>query len=325
VAAIELRDVRRTYRSSKGLFAQGTVVREALRGITLDVNDGELFGLLGPNGAGKTTLVKILATVLLPSSGSVQIFGTDIVRHPNGVRPRIGLVFGGERGLYGSLSGRDTLRFWGELYRVAPASLQRRVQDVLALVGLTDRADERVETYSRGMKQRLHLARGILHEPRLLLLDEPTIGLDPVASNEIRQLVRTLSASGITILLTTHYMAEAETLCHRVGFINDGAMLVVSAPQALTRASAERVVVEVIVELNRVTALRADLVRIYDLTVRDLAQSDGAITLRVEAPRSQLSALMREIAAHEPRGLATIEPTLEDVYLHLMGDRGMRV
>src|SRR5712692_4154811 len=143
--AIEIRDLRRTYTSSTGFFGQRRVVREALRGISLTVPEGELFGLLGPNGAGKTTLVKILATVLLPTAGSVRVFGTDVVRDAERVRERIGIVFGGERGLYGTFSGRDTLRFWGTLYRLSDPALGKRVDELLALVGLQDRADERVE------------------------------------------------------------------------------------------------------------------------------------------------------------------------------------
>ena len=325
VTAIELRDLRRTYTSSAGLFAQRRVVREALRGVALDVAEGELFGLLGPNGAGKTTLVKILATVLLPTAGTVRVLGHDVVRDAGPVRERIGLVFGGERGLYGTLTGRDTLLFWADLYRLPPSITRRRVDEVLELVGLRDRADERVETFSRGMKQRLHLARGILHEPKLLLLDEPTIGLDPVAANEIRALVRRLNESGMTIFLTTHYMAEAETLCGRVAFINEGQIVLVDSPQALTQAAGEQVVIEASLEPHEAARLRAELSGQESITMAERATGDGLISLRVTAPRGRVGALFAALASCSPRRVTMVEPSLEDVYLRLLGERRMRV
>ena len=221
-AAIAVRDLRRTYVSQSGLFGMRRVEREALRGVSFEIERGELFGLLGPNGAGKTTLVKTLATVLLPTSGSVQVCGFDVVRDAPRIRERIGLVFGGERGLYGSLTARDTLRFWGTLHGLSSAEVRRRTDELLERVGLAERGDERVRTYSRGMKQRLHLARGLISGPQVLLLDEPTIGLDPVAALEMRELVRDLNRDGTTILLTTHNMAEAEDLCQRVAFLAEG-------------------------------------------------------------------------------------------------------
>lgn len=322
---IELRDLRRTYTSSAGLFAQRRVIREALRGVSFGVEDGELFGLLGPNGAGKTTLVKILATVLLPTSGSVSILGHDVVRDAEAVRGRIGLVFGGERGVYGTLTGRDTLRFWGDLYKVAPNTLRRRVDEVLELVGLRDRADERVETYSRGMKQRLHLARGILHQPRLLLLDEPTIGLDPVAASEIRSLVRSLNDEGMTIFLTTHYMAEAQALCDRVAFINEGQIALIDSPDALTRASGDELTVDIVLDPSAASELRSSLVDAYGVVVDERPSADGLTTLRITGRIESVGAVVTAVAKYGPKRLTTIESTLEDVYIRLLGDRGMRV
>src|SRR5438132_13662020 len=180
VGAIELHDVRRIFRTSTGTLRRHTKEVLALDGLTLDVAEGELFGILGPNGAGKTTTIKVLTTLLIPTSGTATVMGLDVVRDAKEVRRRIGFVFGGERGLYYRLSGRDNLRYFAELYAVPPREIPRRADELLALVGLTDRADERVEGYSRGMKQRLHLARTLVHHPRVLFLDEPTIGLDPI-------------------------------------------------------------------------------------------------------------------------------------------------
>jgi ABC-2 type transport system ATP-binding protein len=325
VSAIAIEDLRRTYTSTTGFFGQRRIIREALRGLSLSVPQGELFGLLGPNGAGKTTLVKILATVLLPTSGSVRILGEDVVRDASSVRSRIGLVFGGERGMYGTLTGRATLRFWGDLYRLEPKAARRRVEEVLDLVGLTARADERVETYSRGMKQRLHLARGILHKPELLLLDEPTIGLDPIAAVELRAIVRQLNDGGMTVFLTTHYMTEAETMCDRVAFINDGQVVLVDSPQALTRAAGEKIVIEMSLSRASFAALTGTFGGDDRFEVSELRSEGDLCSARVVAPRAQLGDLLVRIGAHAPVRLTMVEPSLEDVYLRLLGDRGMRV
>jgi ABC-2 type transport system ATP-binding protein len=322
--AIDVRDVSRRYVSTTGFLRQRRVVREALREVSLEVPTGELFGLLGPNGAGKTTLVKILSTVLLPTSGSVRILGADVVRDTGTIRQRIGLVFGGERGLYGTLTGRGILEFWADLYKMEPSVAHRRIDEVLGLVGLTDRADERVETYSRGMKQRLHLARGIIHEPELLFLDEPTVGLDPVASREVRAMVRQLNDHGTTIFLTTHDMAEAESLCDRVAFINEGRIALIDKPQALTRAASERVVVELAIAGARVAGFRAELARDVAFELTELPAIDDLAALRVSAPRSLADDLLSTVARYAPVRLTMVEPSLEDVYIRLMGARGMR-
>src|SRR2546427_11134568 len=173
VGAIELHDVRRVFRTSTGTLRRHTKEILALDGLSLEVGEGELFGLLGPNGAGKTTTIKILTTLLIPTSGTASVVGLDVVRDAAEVRRRIGFVFGGERGLYYRLSGRDNLRYFAELYRVAPRRIKARVGELLEIVGLRDRADERVEGYSRGMKQRLHRARMLPHDPEILFLGGP--------------------------------------------------------------------------------------------------------------------------------------------------------
>src|SRR5918911_3899355 len=206
---IGVTDVRRTYRSRSGIFSRRAIVTEALQGISFEVERGELFGLLGPNGAGKTTMIKVLTTLLLPTSGSVRVLGYDVRREARKIRGRIGYVFGGERGLYDRLSALDNLRYFADLYGVDPRSQRGRIGDVLELVGLTGRERERVEGYSRGMRQRLHIARGLLHDPPVVFLDEPTIGVDPVGARELRATIASLTEAGKTVLLTTHYMFEA--------------------------------------------------------------------------------------------------------------------
>src|SRR5688572_29322470 len=198
MSAIEVRELTRTYKRKNG---SPEVL--ALEGVTLDIEEGEVRGLLGPNGAGKTTLVRILCTVLLPTSGRASVFGLDVERDAKAVRKIIGIVFGGERGLYWNLTGRQNLEYWAALYRVPVHETPRRVNRLLERVGLSDRADDLVEAYSRGMKQRLHLARGLIGDARILFLDEPTTGMDPIAAQDFRGIVRELRSEGRTVLLTT--------------------------------------------------------------------------------------------------------------------------
>ena len=182
----------------------------------------QLFAFLGPNGSGKTTTIRILTTLLRPTSGRAEVAGLDVVHQAAEVRKRIGYVFGGDRGLYERLSAYDNLRYFAELYGVSGSRQRARIDEVLELVGLKGREKERVEGYSRGMRQRLHVARGILHDPEVVFLDEPTIGVDPVGARDLRQTIADLVASGKTVLLTTHYMFEADALCDRIAVIAKG-------------------------------------------------------------------------------------------------------
>src|SRR5919205_2952808 len=222
MAAIEAEALRRTYKQTSRFLRRRTKTIEAVRGITFDVREGELFGLLGPNGAGKTTTIKMLITLLIPTSGSATVLGYDVVEDAREVRKRIGYVFGGERGLYDRLSALDNLRYFAELYGVPPREQRRRIAELLDLVGLNGREKERVEGYSRGMRQRLHIARGLLHDPDVLFLDEPTLGLDPVGARELRRTIASLTSARKTILLTTHYMFEADALCDRIAVLTHG-------------------------------------------------------------------------------------------------------
>ncbi len=208
--AIEIDHIRRVFRPTIGVFRRTHKEIVAVEDISFDIASGELFGLLGPNGAGKTTMVKMLTTLLLPTSGTARVLGYDVVKDVRRVQERIGFIFGGERGLYWRLSGQDNLRYFASLYHVDPDVARKRIPYLLELVGLKERGNERVEGYSRGMKQRLHVARTLLHDPEVLFLDEPTIGLDPVGAREFRQTILDLQADRKTILLTTHYMFEAD-------------------------------------------------------------------------------------------------------------------
>jgi len=193
---IEAIDLRRTYQTTTGVIRRRRLDVEAVRGISFSVERGELFGLLGPNGAGKTTTIKMLITLLLPTSGEARVLDQNVVDDAREVRKRIGYVFGGDRGLYERLSAYDNLRYFAELYGVSGHRQKQRIHEVLELVGLRGREKERVEGYSRGMRQRLHIARGILHDPEVVFLDEPTIGVDPVGARDLRQMIADLITVG---------------------------------------------------------------------------------------------------------------------------------
>src|SRR5919198_1361287 len=245
MSVIELTDLRRTYRSRSGIFHRRAIETHALQGISFEVGRGELFGLLGPNGAGKTTTIRILTTLLLPTSGSVRVLGLDPATQHTQLRRRIGYVFGGDKGLYDRISALDNLRFFADVYRVPPREKQARIEELLELVGLRGREHERVETYSRGMRQRLHIARGLLHDPEILFLDEPTIGLDPVGARELRETVANLQRVGKSILLTTHYMLEADELCDRVAILTNGTIVAQGTPAELKQGISDRNIIQI--------------------------------------------------------------------------------
>ena len=206
----------------------------ALNGISFSVEPAKVFGFLGPNGAGKTTTIKILTGQLRPSSGSARIMGWDVVSQRQQIKPLIGVVFETQN-LYERLSAGDNLNFMARLYGLGP----QRVQEVLAQIGLQDRAHERIKNFSNGMKQRLLIGRALLHRPRVLFLDEPTRGLDPNVAREIRAFIAGLARQGVTVFLTTHYMEEADQMCDRVAILDAGRIVALDAPGQLKNAYRE--------------------------------------------------------------------------------------
>jgi ABC-2 type transport system ATP-binding protein len=320
VSAIEFEGVSRTFWARPGVFRRRSIEVRALTDVSFSVEPGELFGLLGPNGAGKTTSIKILTTLLLPTSGRARVLGFDPASEPQRVRPQIGYVFGGDRGLYDRLSARDNLSYFADVYRVPAREKTRRIDELLDVVGLRGRERERVETFSRGMKQRLHIARGLLHDPPVLFLDEPTIGLDPVGARELRETVAGLQSAGKTILLTTHYMYEADELCGRVAVITGGRIVAEGTPASLKRGIADRTVIEIEatgVEEPLVTRLR-EMAGVTSVVVEE--QDETQLVLVQSSLGAQLvQPLIGALEGVTVRAVTAREPTLEDAYVALVG------
>jgi ABC-2 type transport system ATP-binding protein len=319
IPAIEAVHLVRTYRTHLGVLRRRPIEIEAVRDISFEVAPGQLFGLLGPNGAGKTTTIKMLITLLLPTSGTGRVLGFDVVRDTTEVRRRIGYIFGGDSGLYERVSGLDNLRYFAELYGVDPAYQRRRIDALIEMVGLQGREREKVEGYSRGMRQRLHIARGLLHDPEVLFLDEPSMGLDPVGARELRQTIRTLVDAGKTVLLTTHYMFEADALCDRIAVINGGRIVAIGTGADLKHAVANRTIVEIEtfgVGRDAVERLKAD----PDVIAVNIEERDQSQILLVQSETgTQITPrLLGHLGETRLGKVVGREPTLEDAYVHLI-------
>jgi len=224
---IEVKELKKSY---------GSI--EALKGISFDVNEGEIFGLLGPNGAGKTTTISILAGLILQDSGEVSVAGMDVRKESRRIKQIMGVV-PQEIALYEELTGRENLHFWGSLYGLSGSRLKDRTERMLELVELTERADDPVQSYSGGMKRRLNLIVGLLHEPKVVLLDEPTLGIDPQARLKILEIIKNEVSKGTTIIYTTHYLDEAERLCDRIAIIDSGRILSIGTLEELAKIAGE--------------------------------------------------------------------------------------
>ena len=295
----------------------------AVDGIDLHVETGEIFGILGPNGAGKTTTMRMLATLLEPTSGSATVLGHDLVTESRAIRRRLGAVLSGERSLYWKLTARENLEYFAALYHVPPAEATKRIVEILEAVHLTDRADDYVEKFSTGMRQRVVLARALLPAPTLLLLDEPTVGLDPQAARDLRERVVQLRDEGRTVLLTTHYMEEADQLCDRIAIVDHGRIVALDTPAGLKRNLTATEVVRL--ELHAADSSDAALVARVAAggTVAQQERSDGVLHLTVHCDSArELVPLVIDAARAEAAELANIQVqpvSLEDVFISLTG------
>ncbi|MEM1632095.1 MAG: ABC transporter ATP-binding protein [Thermofilum sp.] len=326
--AVQVLDLRKRYVSfrRRGLFSREKVVVEALKGVTFDAWKAEVLGILGPNGAGKSTLVKILATVLLPDSGTARILGHDIVEERREVRRLIGVMLSVERGFFLKLTGRENLKYFGMLYGLSGSALEKRVQEVLREVGLLKNADKPFEEYSLGMKARLGIARALLNDPEVLILDEPTLGLDPVSARRVRALIRSLAKEGgKTVLITTHNMFEAEIVCDRVAILSDGRIAAIDTVEDLKRKVADTVFLEVRVSCEHESSILQALRSVYSSVTcrREGPASRILIPVKVNEYEHALSELLETLRRSKLklRGIAVREPTLEDAFVKIVGER----
>ncbi|KPK86490.1 MAG: hypothetical protein AMJ94_17965 [Deltaproteobacteria bacterium SM23_61] len=307
---LRVEDLRKKYDST-----------EAVCGISFEVRPGEFFGLLGPNGAGKTTTIGMLTGWVEPSGGRVEIRGMDLYAGPRDAKRAIGLV-PQSFAFYPALTAGENLTFFGRLYGMRGKALEERKAFVLEMVSLADRADQSVGTFSNGMKRRLNMAVGLLHEPALLILDEPTVGIDAQTRNGILESLRRLNLNGMTVLYTTHYIEEAQDLCDRVAIMDHGKIIALDAPRALIQCLGKGII-------------RMEFHDTVDESLLGRIQAHGGIT-RVDAPRKRVhletdrtAAVLRDLLDLKKNGqllfktLDVMEPDLESVFIHLTG-RGLR-
>lgn len=317
---IETRDLRKTFRiRAKGKKDASTEV-EAVRGLTLSVNRGEIFGFLGPNGAGKSTTLRMLATLLPPTSGTAIVAGHDLLKHPGEVRKRIGYV-SQAGGADDSLTARENLILQGRLYGMNRSEAELRAAQMIGSLELTEAADRQVKTYSGGQRRRLDLALGIAHRPGLLFLDEPTTALDPQSRARLWDEVRRLRADGTTVFLTTHYLDEADALCDRLAIMDHGQIVAQGTPDALKRQIAGDVLTVGVAESNGALTKARDLLAAQPFVRQAQSGDDAVLRLVVEEGEAALPDVLRLLdgVGVGIRTVAMTRPSLDEVFLNATG------
>ncbi|MHB1016648.1 MAG: ABC transporter ATP-binding protein [Coriobacteriia bacterium] len=289
----------------------------AVDDVSFTIEQGEIFGLLGPNGAGKTTTISMISCLIDPTAGAITVDGNDVATAPGAVKSALGVV-PQEIALYPTLSAQENLSFWGQMYGLSGSELKQAVAEALELAGLADRAKERVEKYSGGMKRRINIAAGILHKPKVLLMDEPTVGIDPQSRNHILETVKGLNAAGMTVLYTSHYMEEVEYLCDRIAIMDHGRIIAEGTLNELRDVVGGMDVVAV-----KVAGMRSgivDRVRAID----GVERVEGTEEVLEVLTKSSGSIMGRLVSTLESEGahvtsVSVTEPNLESVFLHLTG------
>ncbi len=320
--AIETRHLGRIYKIRGGKKGDPKEL-VALHDVNIQVQPGELFGLLGPNGAGKTTLIKILTTLLAPTTGRAFVAGFDVIQEAERIRPLINMVSGGESSGYGLLTVRENLWMFAQFYGIPPKEANRRIRELLEVVGLGDRLNTKSSDLSTGLRQKMNIVRGFLTDPQVLFLDEPTLGLDVTAAREVRSYIQHWMEErpDRTILLTTHTMVEADELCDRVAIINQGRVLACDTPQALKHQLQREAIFQL--EVSPLNGLAPEaLARLPGVRQLTHKPGDGAVRLEmILEDEGALAAVVNELSAHQVRLLHLVkrEPTLEDVFVQLVG------
>lgn len=292
---------------------------QAVKGISFHIDEGEIFSLLGPNGAGKSTTINMLSTLFAPNGGEATIGGKSVTRDPMAVRQLIGVV-PQEIALYDDLSARENLNFWGRMYGMNGGVLKQRVNEVLDQIGLKDRAHERVKAYSGGMKRRVNIGTGLLHKPRLLFMDEPTVGIDPQSRRAILDMVKDLNRQGMSVLYTTHYMEEAQELSDRVGIIDHGQLIALDTQAELTKQVGEQQTLRLHVAEDQNAEALATAVRALPGVVNASA-TDHTVALITPSAAEVLGPVVSQanLGGFRLRSVDIEEPNLEAVFLQLTG------
>lgn len=292
----------------------------AVKGVSFTVEKGESFSLLGPNGAGKSTIIHMISGLFKPTEGSIYIKDLDVVKAPKQAQKFIGVV-PQEIALYQTLSAKENLKFWGRMYGQSGKTLEKSVDEVLEIIGLTDRAKDKIETFSGGMKRRVNIGAAILHKPELLIMDEPTVGIDPQSRNHILETVKQLNNEGMTIIYTSHYMEEVEYLCKRIGIVDHGDLIACGTVPELRETIGDQSRIILSLEKNSFRdALRpTSLNGLFN--EKDIKINDEQLMVFHKEPQLVLSDLIQSVtnAGAKIGSVNIVEPNLESVFLHLTG------
>lgn len=324
--AVEVKDLKKYFTSKKKKLFKKTVKKEfkAVDGVTFEIRKGEIFGLLGPNGAGKTTTIKMITGLLSPTAGSVCVMGLDVDKKPLEALKNIGTVLAGDRSIYWKLTARENLEYFASLYGCDSKEAKRRTNEILKKLQIEEKADELVEKFSTGMKQKVALGKALIPNAPVVLLDEPTLGLDPQSALNLRELILEIKNEGRTVLLTTHYMEEADFLCDRIAIIDGGKIIALDTPEKLKSG------------LDEIKSIKIELTSVTDKLINDIEALKGVKNVKSSYNTDNRS---YEINIHHTNGSSlvqkildcisednskvlnvnVIEPSLEDVFIHLTG------
>jgi ABC-2 type transport system ATP-binding protein len=293
---------------------------KAVQGVSFQIAEGEIYSLLGPNGAGKTTTISMLTGLISPTEGDAQVDGHSVVQKVNEVKQVIGVV-PQEIALYLSITAMENLKFWGRMYGLSGSALNQRSDAALEIAGLADRADDKVETFSGGMKRRLNIAVGLLHEPKIIFMDEPTVGIDPQSRRRILDTVKKLNAEGMAVLYTTHYMEEAEELSHRIGIIDHGKLIAEGSQAELTRTIGECDIIQLTLDTgDQEVDACAETVQALEIVEKAYGEN-GHMIVQVADADAALPVILAHLTSSEihVKALSVQEPDLEAVFLHMTG------
>lgn len=324
--AVQVKDLKKYFISKKKKFLRTIEKKEfkAVDGVSFDIYKGEIFGLLGPNGAGKTTTIKMITGLLRPTSGSVCVMDKDVDKNPLEALKSLGTVLAGDRSIYWKLTARENLEYFASLYGCSRKEGKKRAEDIINRLGLTDKADELVEKFSTGMKQKVALGKALIPNAPVVLLDEPTLGLDPQSALNLREIIMDIKNEGRTVLLTTHYMEEADFLCDRIAIIDGGKIIALDTPENLKRS------------INRVKSIKIELNRADEKLIDDLKKLENiknvisdynserrnyTLTIHHTNGNTVMQKILDIISNNKTQvlNINVLEPSLEDVFIHLTG------